>query len=155
MYKRIVVPLDGSELAESALNHVKKITEGRKIDKLVILRIVEPLIVDVKDYIGAERVKEAEEKMIDEAKNYLKSIEKKLKEEGYNVKSIVEISADPAAKILEVAKEEDADLIVMSTHGRTGFRRWIFGSVAHKVLAHSNIAVLIAVPEGEKSDVRW
>jgi nucleotide-binding universal stress UspA family protein len=64
------------------------------------------------------------------------------------------INGEPAMKILEVAREENVDLIVMSTHGTTGFAPWLFGSVTQRVLAHSAVPVLMVVPRGTRTH-KW
>jgi len=154
MYKKILVPLDGSELAETALEHVVAIAKGRPIDKVILIRVLESLIIDVKDYIGAERVREAEEKIEGNAKKYLDKTASKLKKDGIPVETRIVVNGQPAARILEVAKEEDVDLIIMSTHGRSGVPRWLFGSVAHRVLVHSSIPILLVVSKGSEK-YKW
>ncbi|MEW5815228.1 MAG: universal stress protein [Spirochaetota bacterium] len=148
MYRKILVPLDGSKFAESALEHVRAIAQGRLVDKVVLIRVLIPIIMDAKDYLGAERVREAEDKLEADAKEYLDKTATDLRKEGIPVETKIVVDGEPAAKILEVAREERVDLIIMSTHGRSGFTRWIFGSVANRVLIHSSVPVLMVVPEG-------
>ncbi|MGQ9616506.1 MAG: universal stress protein [Spirochaetota bacterium] len=154
MYKKILVPLDGSKFAESVLDHVKAIAKGCSVKKAILFRVIEPVIPDIKDYIGAERIREAEEKRENEAKNYLERIAAALKKDDITVETRLEVNGEPAAKILETVREEKVDLIVMSTHGRTGFERWFHGSVAQKVMTHSSAPVLMVVPKGSKSK-KW
>jgi nucleotide-binding universal stress UspA family protein len=150
MYKKIVVPLDGSKFAESALEHVKTIALGCPVNKVILLRILVPVIVDARDYIAAESIHEAEEQLEADAKEYLEKTAAGLRKKGLSVEIRMEIGTEPAEKILEVAKEEKADLIIMSTHGRSGFQQWIFGSVAHRLLVHSSVPILMAVPADRK-----
>lgn len=154
MYKKILVPLDGSKFAESALAHVRAVAQGRPIDKIVLLRVVEPIIVDVKDYLGAERTREAEDKLEANAKEYLDNIASDLRKDGIPVETRIVVNGEPAAKILEITREETIDLIIMSTHGRSGFPRWLHGSVANRVLVHSSVPVLMVVPKGSKN-YKW
>ncbi|TFH42686.1 MAG: universal stress protein, partial [Chrysiogenales bacterium] len=78
---------------------------------------------------------------------YLDKTADGLRKDGISVETRIVVDGEPASKILETAKEENADLIIMSTHGRSGFTRWIFGSVANRVLIHSSIPVLMVVPK--------
>jgi nucleotide-binding universal stress UspA family protein len=152
MYRKILVPLDGSKFAESALEHAREIARASSVEKLILLRILEPLIVDVKDFIGAECVREAEEKRETNARKYLKDTAAKLKKDNISVETKLVVDGEPAEKILEIATEEKVDLITMSTHGRSGFQQWVFGSVAHRVLVHSSIPILMVVPGGERKN---
>jgi nucleotide-binding universal stress UspA family protein len=152
MYNKILVPLDGSKFAESALEHAREIARGSSVDKVILLRVIEPLIVDVKDFIAAERVREAEEKRETEAKKYLDKVAAELKKDNIPVETKLIVDGQPAEKILEVASDEKVDLIAMSTHGRSGFQQWVFGSVAQRVLVHSSIPILMVVPGGERKN---
>ena len=82
MYKKILVPLDGSKFAESALEHVRAVAQGRPVEKVILIRVLEPLIIDVKDYIGVDRAREAEEKLEADAKRYIEKTAAALKKEG-------------------------------------------------------------------------
>jgi nucleotide-binding universal stress UspA family protein len=150
MYKKILVPLDGSNFAESALGHAREIARASSVEKLILLRVIEPLIVDIKDFIAAERVREAEEKREARAREYLKKTAAELKKDNIPVETKLVVDGEPAEKILEVAEDEKVDLIIMSTHGRSGFQQWVFGSVAHRVLVHSSIPILMVVPGGKR-----
>ncbi len=145
MYKKILIPLDGSENSELAIEHLKNVSSKDDIKNLIILRVVVPLIVDVRDYIGAEAARKAEESLEKEARDYINKKVKELKDEGYSVEGLVEVSNEPAAKIIEIAEKEDIDLLIMTTHGKSGFKKWILGNVTHKVLTHTPAPILIAV----------
>jgi nucleotide-binding universal stress UspA family protein len=151
MYKKILIPLDGSQFAESALDHARAIAKVSSVEKVILLRVIEPLIVDVKDFIGAERAREAELKREADAKKYLHKVAAELKKENIPVETKLVVDGEPAEKILEVAKDEKVDLITMSTHGRSGFQQWVFGSVAHRVLVHCSIPILMVVPGGGRN----
>ena len=145
MYKNILIPLDGSENAEYALEQLKKIGTPDKFDRIIVLRVFVPLIIDVRDYIGAEMARQTEEKLKESVDRYIKDTAAKLRNEGFPVEGMVETSNEPAAKILEIAEKENVELIIMTTHGKSGFRRWILGNVTHKVLTHTPCPILIAV----------
>jgi len=152
-YKKILVPLDGSEISEGAIEHAEHICKCDKIDYIIILRVFEPILVDARDMLEAERAAELQSKKEEEAKGYLKKVEKRLKDKGLPVKTIFEYGMDPAAKILEVAKKENADIIVMCSHGKSKVLHWMFGSVANRVLMRTPIPVLVVVPEQRESNV--
>jgi nucleotide-binding universal stress UspA family protein len=149
MYKKLLVPLDGSTFAENALEHVKSVAQSGTLEKIILIRVLEPLITDVRDYIGAEHAREAEYKLEADAKKYLDKKAADLRKNGILVEARLVVDGEPAAKILETAKAENIDLIVMSTHGRSAFFHWVFGSVAHKVLVNSSIPILV-VPRKNK-----
>jgi len=151
MYKRLLVPLDGSQFAESALEHVRSVAQGAALEKVFLVRVVVPIIADAKDYLGAQRVSDAEAKLEADAQSYLDGVAAGLRKDHIPVETLIIIDGEPAAKILEAAREHKADLIIMSTHGRSGFSLWVHGSVAHRVLAHSVIPVLMVAPHGTRS----
>ncbi|TFG62438.1 MAG: universal stress protein, partial [Spirochaetales bacterium] len=115
MYKKIIVPLDGSKFAESALEHVRAIAQGRPVDLVVLIRVVEPIIMDAKNYLGVEHTRAAEDKLEADAKAYLDKTADGLRKDGISVETRIVVDGEPASKILETAKEENADLIIMST----------------------------------------
>ena len=151
-YKKILVPLDGSEISEKAIEHAEHICKCDTVDSFILLRVYEPVLIDVRDYIETERASELQSKKEEEAKNYLEDIGKKLKNKGIPVKTILEYGMDPATKILEVAKKENVDIIVMCSHGKSKVLHWMFGSVANRVLMRTPIPVLVVVPEGRESN---
>ncbi len=140
MYKKILVPLDGSELAKKALDQAENL--AKTFDAEIILfqvvpfmpiygspELVTPLIVD-------EKQKEAAEK-------YLLTLTEELKKKGLKATSMVKTGQQVAVEIIDFAKESGVDLIVMCTHGRSGITRWVLGSVAHKVLTRAETPILL------------
>ena len=140
MYKKILIPLDGSELAIKALDHAEKL--AKTFDAEIILfqvvsfmpiygspELVTPLIVD-------EKQREAAEK-------YLADLAEDMKKRGLKVSTMVKTGQQVAVEIIDFAKEIQADLIVMCTHGRSGITRWVLGSVAHKVLTRAETPILL------------
>jgi len=148
MYKRILVPLDGSELAECALGHVRAIAESGGVDEVVLLSVYDPPFQagGVKSYIAAEHVIEAEERLEADARGALNRAADKLRKEGITVRAELIIGTDAAAEILKFAEANKTDLIIISTHGRSGVSGWVFGSVADRVVHRSNVPVLMVVP---------
>jgi len=145
MYKKILVPLDGSELAKKALDEAEKL--AKNFDAEIILfqvvpfmpiygspELVTPLIVD-------EKQKEAAEK-------YLVNLSEELKKKGFKATAVVRTGQQVAVEIIDFAKESGANLIVMCTHGRSGISRWVLGSVALKVLTRAETPILLIRSRG-------
>lgn len=150
MYQRILVPLDGSELSACSLEHVKAIASGCRVPEIVLLRVVEPLsaeAVSVLAQAGKDVLRQAELNSQDEARDYLDKIKNTLVKDGLTVQAVV-VDGRPAEEILNYARNNKIDLMVMTSHGRAGISRWFFGSVSEKVLQHSAVPVLIVSPPG-------
>ena len=144
MYKKILVPLDGSKMAECTLDHVKTIATGCHVPEVVLLKVIEePLL----PYIEAAFLHDTKEKFEADAKEYLSGIAAGLKAEGVAA-DVVTIHGVAAHDILEYAKNNAIDLIIISTHGLSGANRWVFGSVADRVVRHSTVPVLTIAPAG-------
>jgi nucleotide-binding universal stress UspA family protein len=148
MYRKILVPLDGSSFSESILDHAKAIIATCSIPpEVVFLTVVEPFQAqsvhtgDWADKIQKEAVRVAH--------NYLDQLVEKLKGEGINASKAV-VEGEPAQATLDYIQKNNVDLIIMSTHGRSGVSRWIFGSTANRILRYSPVPVLVARPRGEK-----
>jgi len=137
----ILVPLDGSELSEAVLPHVKTLArqQDAKSTNVVLFGVCEPLVES--GYYIPETSLTSEE-----TKKYLARVEKQLKEAGISVQ--IEIRKGKAAEqIIKYASEKPFNLIAMSTHGRSGLGRWVFGSVADKVLHGASIPILLVRPQ--------
>ncbi len=152
MYSKVLVPLDGLELAECILDHVRTIVTGCQVSEVVLLTVVEVYEKGLPSttwggVISAEQGAELAAESIAKAKNYLTQVANRLKEEGMFVQPVV-IQGKVAEGILDYAVKNQVDLIMMSTHGRSGPSRWALGSVADRVIRHSLIPVLIVSPKG-------
>jgi nucleotide-binding universal stress UspA family protein len=141
----MLVPLDGSGFGECALEHMKAIATGCNVPEVDLLFVVEPIPATATTTYA--RSVEGQEKLMALGKGYLAKIERSLLKEGVTAKSFV-VEGKPAETILDFAAKNNIDLIVMSTHGRSGPSRWALGSVADKVIRSSTVPVLIAVPKG-------
>jgi len=150
MYKKILAPLDGSELSECSLEHVRAVAAGCQVAEVVLLRVVEPITTMAYAETSADWVAEKEKQNQAEVENYLSQMVDKLKIEGIAVQAAVAWGR-PADEILDYAKNNHADLIIMGTHGRSGLSRWAFGSVTDKILRRSAVPVLITPPPGRIS----
>ena len=161
MYKKILVPLDGSKLAESALPHVEMLAKGCDTEEVVLVSVTERVQgyrvlegtgqpiprppggwVQPSEPLGERLVPEAYGKKEKQAQRYLDRMAKKLADKGFNVTTEV-LLWKPAEAIVGYAKQAGCDLIVMASHGRSGPSRWAFGSVTDKVLRSSCIPVLM------------
>ena len=149
MFKKILVPMDGSELSESVLTHVIDIVTGCHVPEVVLVRVREPLDPNVISTLDPHIAADLDKSYQDEAVRYLNKIAKTLKKKGIDAGTVV-LSGNPAEEIIEYTQKNGVDLIIMSTRGRSGVSRWIFGSVADKVLRHSTVPVLIK-PAGHKA----
>jgi nucleotide-binding universal stress UspA family protein len=144
MYKTILVPLDGSPLAEAVLPHAQALATAEDA-QIILLRVsVNPaaefafsepsLASSLVDSLEAESL------------TYLQAIRARLQKAGLRTRFLIRQGA-VAEIILQVAAGERADVIAMSTHGRSGVRRWLLGSIANRVVNHSPIPVLLIRPQ--------
>ncbi|MBM2824726.1 MAG: UspA protein [Dehalococcoidales bacterium] len=145
MYKKILAPLDGSELAECSLQHVRAVAAGCQVPEVVLLRVVEPmssLAYAAYAETNGEWLAQTEEEEKARARDYIEKMAVRLKKEGIAAQAVV-ISGKAADEILNYANKNQVELIIMSTHGRSGISRWAFGSVADRIVRHAKIPVLI------------
>ena len=140
MYKRAIVPLDGSPLAEAILPFLMDIA-GPLDMAIVLVRVLEPVPPAVMEGLRHELV-DIGEARTREAERYLGVLAENLRRRGVDVTCQVR-SGRPDVEIVEAARETGADLIAMSTHGRSGLGRLLFGSVAEQVLRHADVPVFL------------
>ncbi len=144
MYKNIMVPLDGSELAECVLPHVETVAQGRNVKILTLVRVVEPLHMygGVDSRLTPEGRQQLEQDAINIAKKYLSKIARRLAKTKVPVQSEV-VYGQIVEKLIDYAAENNIDLIVLSTHGRSGISRWVWGSVTDRLLRASCTPILM------------
>jgi nucleotide-binding universal stress UspA family protein len=147
MYERILVPLDGSKVGEAALPNVEnlafKLLPGTEVE-VTLLQIISELTYDFVNQNDAAQLPYSAsdlKKIETMSKRYLESIAAGLRSKGIKVNTLVTVG-HAAEEIIKIAHETKADLIAMSSHGRSGLGRWALGSIADKVLHESNIPVL-------------
>lgn len=148
MYRHILVPLDGSPLAEQVLPHVHALAANEGTTRITLLRAVPPIFTTSVDYSGMMAVtsSDALATLEAEARAYLERVASEFRAEGYTVR--IEVSAMPAAEaILDYTESQHADLIAIATHGRSGISRWVFGSVTQKVVQACPVPVLVVRPQ--------
>ena len=139
-YQRILVPLDGSPLAEGIMPFVTDI--AGPLDMTVILLRVVPPVIPEEPLVGSRALMQALEGKGAEARAYLAAIAEDLWRRGVRAESRIRYGF-PAAEIVAAGREMGADLIAMTTHGRTGFKRLIYGSIAEAVLREADSPVLL------------
>lgn len=141
MYREVVVPLDGSELAEEVLPHVAEMIRGR--DSQVYLLSVTPMMRGVASSIVDSHPNAGERQRVEqELKKYLRKVGRRLEPVAAEVEVAVRFGR-PADEVLAFADNVGADLIAMTTHGRSGIRAWIFGSVADRIMRGATCPVLL------------
>jgi len=140
MYKRVLIPVDGSEVAESILPFILEIAGPLDLE-VVLLQVNRPMppyAVEGTRYIEMDDIEGRRERAL----AYLGGLAAEMKAKGIQVETRVR-RGEPVHEILAAAREEDADLIAMTTHGRTGPARLLFGSVAEGVLRHAPVPVFL------------
>ena len=148
MYQKILVPLDGSELAECVLPHVEAIARGCQVKSMVFIRVVEPFHQPAGDYVfDAEEMQRIDAQQKLAADDYLKKVLSKMDQSGPAVKTEA-IFGRPAEILADYAAKNQFDLIVIATHGRSGVSRWIWGSVADRILRSACVPVLMVRAPG-------
>jgi nucleotide-binding universal stress UspA family protein len=147
--KRITVPLDGSPLAEKVLPHVTALAKEMTFETVLLQAYnFRQVISTFEDYIPDWDVLEAE--AMGEATSYLNGKVRELKGQGLIDVSTRASDKEPAQEIIDLAGEPSS-LIAMCTHGRSGLKRWVLGSVAEKVVRHSNSPVLVIPARGDSA----
>ena len=143
MYRRVLVPLDGSELAECALPEVMNLAGGGVVGEVVLLNVVDIPSLWVAEGLDIMKLKDA---LLEKAQEYLSDVQSRLSKEGLNVSDVV-MEGKTAQTIIDYSREKAGDLIVLATHGYTGMKQLMFGSVALRVLHDARVPVLLIRPE--------
>jgi nucleotide-binding universal stress UspA family protein len=150
MHTKILVPLDGSPLAECTLSHLKSVAlQQTPRPEVLLFRASEPVSSYEASALAQSgyTITDVENTRADEAKKYLSAVADRLSKEGIASREVVVIGrADEA--ILDYAQKNGVDLIIMSSHGRSGISRFAFGSVSDRVVRHSMIPVLMISAPG-------
>ena len=148
MYQKVLVPIDGSELAECVLPHVEAIANWCQPKKVILIRVVDTGMIPSgwDEYpIREEIARQAESAGKPAAEEYLKQVAGRLKLDGITIETQVALGK-PAETIADYAIHNEIDLIVIATHGRSGVGRWVMGSVADRVLRSACVPVLMVRP---------
>jgi nucleotide-binding universal stress UspA family protein len=144
MIHKILVPLDGSKLAEKALPYAQSLAEKYDAELILVQAIPPAIVMPIGEFgvlphdLGPVRDQEAAQ-----AAEYLKGLQERLRSQGLSCRSIVLKDMEVAEAIVDIAKEEAVSVIVKTTHGRSGLSRWVYGSVATKVLQQAPCPVFL------------
>lgn len=151
MYKKIMVPLDGSDLAETVLPHVEAFIKGFGLTDVALVRVLtfDTKSTGVEGYINSDEMRKIEEESISSALSYLDRVADRLRNEGATLHSEVLVGR-VTENLVDYAASKKFDLIIIATHGRSGVTRWVMGSVAERVLRSANTPVLMVQVHGRK-----
>jgi nucleotide-binding universal stress UspA family protein len=151
IFKHLLVPLDGSALAEKALPSAMALA-NRFESELTLLRVIPPPYVTTRVGGGAygDLIVNLRRMAFDEAQAYLRAQQGSLRQQGFKAHIHLLEGEAVAELILNVIESLDVDTVVMSTHGRSGLSRWVFGSVADKVLRRANVPILLVRATAEQ-----
>ena len=156
MSKKVLVPLDGSEIAECALSHIRDLAKSNLIGEVTLLRVVQLNFPSWLEGYGEKfDINTIRANAFAQYQHYLNGVKDRLSAEGIKVKTdIIEnlgiTKMNITEAILEYAKQNSQDLIVVATHGDSGLKRVYLGSVAMGILNHSNVPVYLIRPEACK-----
>ncbi len=146
MYKKIMVPLDGSKLAEVVFPHLETVLRGCAAPEVIFVQAVEPINIpigrEVSQLASFEQVKTFETHQRTDAEKYLQEIVARFQQEGYKARAEV-INGKAADALSGYAAKTGVDLIVMATHGRSGIPRLVMGSVADRLMRSTCAPVLM------------
>ncbi len=147
MYKRVLLPLDGSALAEQALPHAVAIVERFQAE-LILLRVLVPLPRPPTAIPSV--LQKAEEATMKFAREYLERLVADVQERDVKVQEATTVGR-PHLQIIQYAETNKVDLIVMSTRGQSGLSRWLMGSVADRVVRGAGVPVLLVRARKEET----
>ena len=147
MYKKVLVPLDGSNLAECTLSQLKSLFKDGSVGEVTLLNIVTIDIPWAELESGHFNFIAMREEVFTSSKKYLAEVESRLSSQGIKVKTESVEANRPASTITDYAHKNGMELIIMATHGHTGFKKLMIGSVASGVLNQSPVPVLLIRPD--------
>ena len=138
MYKRILLPLDGSPLAEQAVPHA--IAQAERFQaELILLKVLPPL---PERSMSSPGRRQAEDLSAQLAREYLEGVAASIREQDIPVR-VVTVEGQAHPQIVQFAEENEVDMIVMSTRGQSGLSRWLMGSIADRVVRGATVPVLL------------
>ncbi|MBN1189259.1 MAG: universal stress protein [Dehalococcoidales bacterium] len=149
---KALVPLDGSKEGESAIPYIQELAVKLKSD-IILFQALSPAYSSA-SASGFERIDYPDQQMEEEkasAREYLVKVGAGLEQSGVTVESEIRLG-HAAEEIIKFADERQVDLVAISTHGRSGLSRWVFGSVAEKVLYEGNCPLLLVRSQSHVND---
>ncbi|MDD5590631.1 MAG: universal stress protein [Dehalococcoidales bacterium] len=149
LFSKILVPLDGSKAGESALCYAERLAKAISAE-IVLIEVFEPVgTIGASGIFYTVRDDEAVRRTLT---GYLDTIAQPIKEQGIEVSTAVAFG-NPAEEIIKYAEANSVDLITISSHGRSGIGRWVFGNVTDKILHTGDVAVLVVRASEASCDV--
>jgi nucleotide-binding universal stress UspA family protein len=159
MYSRILAPLDGSKFSECAVDHVAAMAKANPGSEVTLLTVAKEIdSPTIGEYVSqseavliSKTFMETNQQIRQNAEQYLMEKAAALGKQGVSARTITvqaRSSEQVADKILDYAQKNAVDLIIMSTHGRSGISRWAMGSVADRIVQSSKAPVLTITPSG-------
>lgn len=146
MYPKILVPLDGSEVAESALKEVERLVKGGMVREITLLSVVAISKLAASEGLDLPVYRKSRYEMYEK---YLEEVRSRIASEGIVVNTVIR-EGDAASIINEHVRNKGIDLIVIATHGYSGMKKLMFGSVALRVMHDSDVPVLLIRPKPVK-----
>lgn len=147
MYEKVLLPLDGSELAECVLPYARALAQGGLTREIVLFNVVEVPSAWSARGIDLMAIRKYQ---ADNAQAYLNGLQTELSRGGVRVETEV-MEGDAAQLIAEYAKNNGVNLIIIATHGYTGMKRLMFGSVALRILHDAHVPVMLIRPEASRT----
>lgn len=149
MYQHIMVPLDGSEVAECVLPHAEAIATGCSVARVTLIRVVPPLKLHggAESHISPEERQRLEADSVEVASDYLEEQARGLGQKGISA-GVEVLFGDVQERIVGYVGKNGVDLIIVATHGRSGVRRLLLGSVADRLVRSSPVPVLVVRARG-------
>jgi nucleotide-binding universal stress UspA family protein len=152
MFEKVLVCLDGSELAEKILPRIAG--EGRCLGKVILVKVLAPPELNLPIGIPGETLAPVStgarlahyQKEMEETPAYLEARAQQLRESGLDAEPVV-LQGVPSQAIIDYARDNGVTLIAIATHGHSGFRHITLGSTAEYVLRHSGLPVLMVTPQ--------
>ncbi len=148
LYDRILVPLDGSEVANQALPYAQQLAEQSGAE-LVLFRVVPSLesVVAIQNNLPYVKLNlDQQQSLVDDAASWLQRLADNLQVHGIKAKAVTDVG-EAADRIVDYSIAGKINMIVMSTHGRSGLARWRYGSVAAKVMTEAKCPLLLVRPQ--------
>jgi nucleotide-binding universal stress UspA family protein len=147
-YRKILVPLDGSGWSQRAVPHAADIARTNKAE-LILLHVFRPPASEYTDQLSLAGQDSQIQQMREQMKQYLIGLRTELRGEHLSVRTHMIEGASVAHLVCDYVQSEGVDLVVMSTHGRSGLAQFLFGSVANQIVQCLKVPVLLIHPDKE------
>lgn len=148
LYHKIVVPLDGSGWSQRAIPHAVDIARANGAE-LILLHILQPPAAEYVDQLALAGQDAQLQQLREAMKQYLIGLRTELRDEDLKVRTQVIEGFGVASLVCDYVNDEGVDLLVMSTHGRSGIMRFLFGSVANQIMQCVKVPVMLIHPDKE------